>query len=99
MSTSLINSALDGLAGAALTGALGWIAVKRAKPSKQEYDEAWKKQAGELQTALATQYEARVAYAEGQCENRDREIVAKDKEIARLQRELGRAQRGNRRDD
>lgn len=84
---SLIANAVDGLIGAALSATVGVVAIRRSKPSKQEYDDAWKKQAGELQDALGEQTQQRITYLEAQCENKDREI-------ARLQRELGRAQQG-----
>lgn len=95
---SLIANVLDGLAGAVLTASVGGLAIKRSRPSSKQYDDAWKKQAGELQAALDAQYQQRIEYLERQCADRDREITGKDKEIARVQRLLGRAQRGDRDD-
>jgi hypothetical protein len=83
---SLLESAANGLLGAAFTGLVGFVAIKRSDRKKEARLElAWESQANELDERVTAQFKSEIEYLRtqlGECQS----------ETRRLQRLIGKLQ-------
>ncbi len=92
---SLINSAADGLLGSVTTGVFGAVALLWSRHNRRgQLEDAWKKQADELDERLTAQNKAERDWLRGELKKRDAQMTAKDLEIGRLNRIITRERGG-----
>lgn len=52
---ALLDNAVDGLVGAVLTAVPAYLLLRKGRPNRAQYEDAWKQQARELKRELATE--------------------------------------------
>lgn len=91
---AVIDSAVDGLAAAVISGLTALVSIGWTRRSRRnQLEDAWKKQADELAERLSRQYEGQIGYLRGEIDRRDAVIARKDDEIRRINVELNRQRR------
>jgi ribosomal protein L29 len=82
---SLLDTATDGLVGALITGVPAWILLRRGRPSREQYEDAWRKQVDELKRELVGER----TKTDEQYEQRIEELKAELRRLRRTPRSTG----------